>query len=148
MNLKKKVNIPLILVLGAGVILVLVFAGILALRESLTISRVQASPGSTCKVSDDLEVTGAFDLTNNARCTYKEGTWTTTADSLVKSISCDAGQIATGGGCVCDEDGNPDEVKIRSSIPTDSPVNGWECLCDRTLGGGTIVLKAYVVCCF
>jgi len=60
MDLKKKIVISLISFWGVGIILALVFAGILVLQRNLTISKVQASPGPECKVSDDLHVTGSL----------------------------------------------------------------------------------------
>jgi len=58
MNLKKKIIISLISFWGVGIILALMFVSILALQRNLPISKVQASPGPACQVTDNLDVTG------------------------------------------------------------------------------------------
>lgn len=68
MNLKKKLNILLISVLGMSTVLALIFVGFLALQRNLAIPKVQASPGSTCTVNDTLAITG-----NRIRFTGTDG---------------------------------------------------------------------------
>jgi len=64
MNLKKKIVISLISFWGVGIILALAFAGVLILQKNLSIPRVEASPGPTCQVADDLEVTKGLKVSN------------------------------------------------------------------------------------
>jgi len=64
MNLKKKIIISLISFWGVGIILALVFVSILALQKNLPISKVQASPGPACQVTDNLEVTKGLTVSN------------------------------------------------------------------------------------
>ena len=58
MDLNKKIIISLISFWGVGIISALVFAGVLILQRSLSITRVQASPGPECTVNDTLHVNG------------------------------------------------------------------------------------------
>jgi len=67
MDLKKKIIISLISFWGVGMILALVFAGILVLQRNLSIPRVQASPGPACNVNDDLIVSGGITISGTSK---------------------------------------------------------------------------------
>ena len=154
MDLKKKIIISLVSFWGIGIILALVFAGVLILQRNLTIPRVQASPGPACTVNDDLEVTKTFDLTNVARCIERQasgGGNIGNEQNASQTVSCNDGEIATGGGCRCTEDGEPEESVLRISVPAQDisfHAAGWHCECQRRAGSGKIKVVASVVCCF
>jgi len=111
MNSEKKFNIPLISILGVGIVLTLVLAGILALQRSSTISEVRASPGPECKVEDDLKVTrnlsvlGSFAVAGTSYGTVKNGSaWVRIDETCVANDPGCAGSTAAGddrGCCAC-----------------------------------------------
>jgi len=156
MNLKKKIVISLISFWGVGIILALVFAGILVLQKNLSIPKVQASP-ATCTVTDDLEVTGDLKVNGYLKlpwwtCTRSVSDWKD-VDSAVSweaftSAVCPANTILTGGGCECKEDVNQNEVQLRESKPTAAAVGEWYCKCQRNGGGGIMSVRAFAICCF
>lgn len=61
MNLKKKIIIRLLWGTGIGIVLILIFSGILIFQKNLTVPKVQASP-ATCTVDDDLAIGSGFRL--------------------------------------------------------------------------------------
>jgi len=75
MNFGKKLNIPLIL--GVVFVLILGSISILLIKRNLTLSKVQASPGSTCTVSDSLEVTGNFQVSGTTNIFVPTRPWAT-----------------------------------------------------------------------
>ena len=136
-----------------SIFLVFVFAGALILQKNLSISTVRASP-ATCTVDDDLEVTKTFDLTNVARCIERQasgGGNIGNEQNASQTVGCNDGEIATGGGCRCTEDGEPEESVLRISVPASDisfHAAGWHCECQRRAGSGKIKVVASVVCCF
>jgi len=151
MDLKKKIIISLVSFWGIGIILALVFAGVLILQRNLTIPTVQASP-ATCTVDDDLEVTKTVDFSDEADCHIRASSVETDTGWYVSNTAeCNFGEVLTGGGCYCSEDVNDNEVAIRISKPeqlSEDWADRWYCLCQRNGGGGTITAYAYAVCCF
>jgi len=77
MDLKKKIVISLISFWGIGIILALVFVSILALQRNLSISKVQASPGPACQVTDDLDVTGGLTVGGKTNIVKPVNPWST-----------------------------------------------------------------------
>ncbi|MBZ9569915.1 hypothetical protein KJA16_03360 [Patescibacteria group bacterium] len=106
MNLKKKINISLIPVLGASIILVFLIVSIFVFQKNLIFPpEVRANPG-TCTVNDDVQVNGWLRLTpqvcdENMPCT---------PDMAGRLVVCDAGCPTCGKGSrcfiICDWDGN------------------------------------------
>ncbi len=129
MDLKKKLNILLISVLGMSTVLALVFVGFLALQRNLAIPKVQASPGSTCTVNDTLAITG-----NRIRFTGTDGagySWITRSlnDDSQILIGWD-GSGNTSMGCIGIEGG------CLATIDTkECSTNAKDCRCDS---GGDI----------
>ena len=149
MDLKKKIIISLVSFWGIGIILALVFAGVLILQKNLTIPRVQASPGPACTVNDDLEVTGTLDGGSSNVCEIVTSSDGDTEDlpnygSRIAFVDCPSRRRLTGGGCRCEEK-DLDEVVLQYSYPFGS---GWDCRCVRISGSGNIKIDAFAVCCF
>jgi len=104
---------------------------------------VQVGYGGTPR---DLSVWGNLNVYTNP-CTSQISVEVSDPNIAVVTATCSAGEFRTGGGCECSEDGNLNEAAIRTSRP-DPFSEGWECVCQRVSGSGTIKGKAYVICCF
>jgi len=59
-------------------------------------------------------------------------------------FNCPGGRSMIAGGCSCSEDGEPQEAKLRISMPYDAVT--WVCVCERVSGSGNIIAHYSAFC--
>lgn len=147
----KKINILLIPVLGVGIVLIISVISFLVLQRSLIIPKVQASPGSTCTVSDDLEITkkllvgcigiegGCLDGGQNKKCSSSAKDCRCDSGQDIAEVTCPDGTYLISGGC----DSDSGTVGLSHNTARGDPPNRWYCNWRSGVGWE----RAKAVCC-